>query len=104
MKLKLFLLTFLFLGILSCKKEEDPAPAQNPVETFDDGVIILGPDDCGFLLSLPKAVFKPVNLGLSFQVNGLAVKGEFRRKSSNAICGLKKSVYQNISILAISNR
>jgi hypothetical protein len=104
MKYYLFLLSLILLGLGSCKKDEDSEIPQNPIETFDDGTIILGQDNCGYLLSRPKETLKPVNLDTLFKVNGLLVKGKFRRKSSNAICGLKNSVFQNIGLLEINNR
>ena len=104
MKTTLLLLSFLFLVFISCNDDEDPATPQNPVESFDDGTIILGPDNCGFLLSLPKDILKPVKLDSLYMVNGLPVRGKFRRKSSNAICGLKNLIYQNIVIVEIQFR
>ncbi len=100
----LILILSLLIVFVSCSDDEDDPGSVNPTISFNDGTILTGPDDCGFILSRPNSSLKPVNLPAAFQVAGLKVKGKYRTKSTNTICGLKNFSYPDISILEIENR
>ena len=98
----IFILSFFVL--LGCSDDDSDAGPNFPVVNFDDGTIILGQDDCSYLLSFPDESFKPVNLDASFQQDGLRVKGKYQKTGGVEQCGLKNFQYNKVRVIEIQNR